>query len=209
MTEMNIVSQPNNTRAEDVSKKAYLTREDVLKVAARLIRNHGYHGTSTKMIADELGVGKSTIFHHIKSKQDMLFQILKEPMQKVYPNLQEIYSRQLTSAQKLELTVTNHIINLVESLEVVAVLLQERDCLQPPFSEILGTVREGYLRIFRKIIEDGVASGEFRCVDPKMAVLAILGMCNWLVQWYNPEGEVSAQEMAELYADFALRLVRP
>jgi len=61
----------------------------------------------------------------------------------------------------------------------------------------------------RSIIEDGVASGEFRRVEPKMAVLAILGMCNWLVQWYNPEGEVSAQMIAEIYADYALRLVRP
>jgi AcrR family transcriptional regulator len=185
-----------------------LTRKDVLKAAAKLIRIHGYHGTSTQMIADALGVSKSTFFHHIKSKQDMLFQILHEPMQKVYPDLQEIYSQQLSPTQKLEFAVTNHILALTESIEVVAVLLQERDCLKPPYSDILEPEREGYVRFFRLVIEDGVASGEFRSVDPKMAALAVLGMCNWLVQWYNPEGEVSAQAIAEMYADFALRFLR-
>lgn len=193
---------------QNASKKSYLTPKDVLKAAAKLIRIHGYHGTSTQMIADDLGVSKSTFFHHIKSKQDMLFQILNEPMQKVYPNLQEIYSRQLSPAKKLELAVNNHILILVDSIEVVAVLLQERDCLKPPYSEILEPAREGYVKIFYQIIKDGIASGEFRIVEPQMATLAILGMCNWLVQWYNPNGAISAQAIADMYADFALQLLK-
>ncbi len=205
----NQYSQSNNTRGENVSKKVYLTSKDVLKVAAKLIRIHGYHGTSTQMIADALGVSKSTIFHHIKSKQDMLFQILNEPMQKVYPDLQEIYSRQLSPTQKLELAVVNHILVLVDSIEVVAVLLQERDCIKPPYSEILEPVRDGYGQIFYLIIEDGVNSGEFKQINPRVATLAILGMCNWLVQWYNPEGEISSQAISKIYADFALQLLRP
>ncbi len=199
----------NDKAAEDVSKKGSLTRKDVLKVAARLIRAHGYHGTSTQMIADELGISKSTFFHHAKSKQDMLFEILNEPLQKVYPNLQKIYAQQLSPKNKLELAVSNHILNFVESLEVVAVLLQERDCLKPPYSEILSPVREGYVKIFRRIIEDGVQSGDFRPIEPKMAAYAILGMCNWLVQWYNPEGEISPQMLTEMYTDFALKILLP
>ncbi len=198
-----------NTWGENISKKVYLTSKDVLKAAAKLIRIHGYHGTSTQMIADVLGVSKSTIFHHIKSKQDMLFQILNEPMQKVYPNLQEIYSRQLSPAQKLELAVTNHMLLLVDNIEVVAVLLQERDCLKPPYSEILEPVREGYSQIFCRIIEDGVNNGDFRQTNPRIATLAILGMCNWLVQWYNPEGAISSQSIAKTYAEYALQLLRP
>ena len=209
MAIMNSGSRSNYTGAEEVSKKVNLPREDVLKVAARLIRNHGYHGTSTKMIADELGVSKSTFFHHIKSKQDMLFKILNAPMQKVYPGLQEIYSRQISPTQKLELAVINHILSIGENIEVVSVLLQERDCLKPPYSEVLEPLREGYMQIFRRIIEDGVATGEFQCAEPKMSVLAIMGMCNWLVQWYNPEGKVSPKAMARMYADFSLKLVRP
>ncbi|KUO71111.1 MAG: hypothetical protein APF81_18740 [Desulfosporosinus sp. BRH_c37] len=209
MSDIHNINLTNNTGNEEVLKKAYLTRQEVLKVAARMIRNHGYHGTSTKMIADELGVSKSTFFHHIKSKQDMLFEILNEPMQRVFPGLQEIYSRQISPTEKLKLAVSNHILRLVESSEIVSVLLQERDCIKPPYSEVLETVRDGYVKIFHSIIEEGVASGEFQIVEPKMAVFAILGMCNWLVQWYNPEGEVSAQTIVEMYSDFALRLVRP
>jgi AcrR family transcriptional regulator len=195
--------------AGDVTKKGSLTRKDVLKVAAKLIRAHGYHGTSTQMIADELGISKSTYFHHAKSKQDMLFEILNEPLQKVYPNLQEIYSQQLSPKKKLELAIRNHILVLVDSIEVVAVLLQERDCLKPPYSDIITPVREGYVKIFRRIIEDGTKSGDFRPVEPKMAAYAILGMCNWLVQWYNPEGEISPQILTEMYIDFALKILLP
>ncbi|MCL2337708.1 MAG: TetR/AcrR family transcriptional regulator [Firmicutes bacterium] len=209
MPDNNHYGQTNSGGDEDAGKKTYLTRQDVLKAAAGLIRIHGYHGTSTQMIADALGVSKSTFFHHIKSKQDMLFQILQEPLERVYPDLQEIYARQLPPLQKLEAAVTNHILSLAENIEVVTVLLQERDCLKPPYREILEPVRDGYVRIFRLIISDGVNSGAFRPVDPKMAALAILGMCNWLVQWYNPAGEVSIQAIAAMYADFALRLVRP
>jgi len=202
-------SQANNTKAVEVFKKVPLTREDVLKAAARLIRVHGYHGTSTQMIADELGISKSTFFHHAKSKQDMLFEIINAPLQQLYPNIQEIYKRQLSPRQKLELALNNHIVNIVENLEVVAVLLQERDCLKPPYSEILEPVRDGYLRIIRRIIEDGVISGDFRQLNPKVTTYAILGMCNWLVQWYNPEGAVTPKAIAETYTNYALQIVLP
>ncbi|HHT46820.1 MAG TPA: TetR/AcrR family transcriptional regulator [Firmicutes bacterium] len=191
------------------SQKVSLTRKDVLKEAAKLIRLHGYHGTSTQMIADALGISKSTFFHHAKSKQDMLFEIINEPMQKVYPSLKKIYSQQISPSQKLRLAIKNHIVNLVENVEVVSVLLQERDCLKSPYKEIIEPEREGYTEIFCRIIKDGMASGEFLKVHPNVAALAILGMCNWLVQWYNPEGEVSVEEIVEMYTDFSLRMLKP
>jgi AcrR family transcriptional regulator len=160
------------------------------------------------MIARELGVSKSTLFHHIGSKQDMLFEILREPMEEVYPRLQEIYRRPISATEKLRLAVSNHILGMAQNLEVVTVLLLERDCLDEPYREVLRPTRERYVQIFRDLIRDGVAGGEFRPVDPKIAAFAILGMCNWLVQWYNPQGEIPPEEIAKTYAEFAVRALQ-
>lgn len=199
----------NTIRHKNTTKKVYLTRKDVLKAAAKMLRAHGYHGTSIQMIADEIGVSKSTLFNHIRSKQDMLFELINEPLQKNFPNMKKIYTQQVSSSKKLELAVTNHILDLIENIEVVTVLLLDRDYLESPYKETVMPRRKGYVQIFTHIIEDGIANGEFRHVNPKMATLAILGMCNWLIQWYNPEGGISPQEIAEMYTDYAFRILRP
>jgi hypothetical protein len=60
--------------------------------------------------------------------------------------------------------------------------------------------RDAYEAAVRQIIEDGVAAGELRNVDPRMATLALAGMCNWAYQWYDPEGPLSSREVAQVFS---------
>lgn len=201
--------KPDAPSGENNARKGSLTRRDVLKAATRLIRQQGYHGTSVNDIAVALSITKSSLYHHIKSKQDMLFQILDEAITSVSKGLVEISSADLPPTQKISLAMSNHILNLVEHRESVSVLLQERNSLESPYLEVYLPKRKSYELLFRRVIQDGIASGEFRSVDPKTTTLAILGLCNWLVQWYDPEGELSPQTITDSYIDLVMRMLRP
>jgi hypothetical protein len=65
-------------------------------------------------------------------------------------------------------------------------------------------LRDEYERIFRGLVRDGIASGEFRPVDEKAAVFAMLGACNWFTQWYNPAGAAGHEAFAETFSGLFL-----
>jgi tetracycline repressor-like protein len=65
--------------------------------------------------------------------------------------------------------------------------------------------RDRYERALRDIVRRGIAAGEFRAVDPKLAVFAILGAINWIARWYRPEGVLHAAELGRQYAEHLVR----
>jgi hypothetical protein len=98
----------------------------------------------------------------------------------------------------------NHGVAMMEHLDLVSVYLQEYRNLPPErLGEALG-VRKHYERVLMQILEDGIKAGDFRPVNVKMTVFGIMGMLNWTHQWFSPEGEFSAQEIAGMLADLAL-----
>jgi hypothetical protein len=68
-------------------------------------------------------------------------------------------------------------------------------------SEIVAA-RDRYERVLRRLIVQGIEEGEFKDVDPKIAVFAILGAINWIARWYQPEGAVQAPELGAQFADY-------
>ncbi|MCL5960935.1 MAG: TetR/AcrR family transcriptional regulator [Chloroflexi bacterium] len=184
-----------------------LNINDVLKTAATLIRQRGYHGTSMQDIADALGIRKSSLYHHVKTKQDMLFLILNEAIEGVTRGILEVHAQDLRPSEKLHLAIRNHLILLEERQESIGVLLRERNSLDPEYSKVYIPKRKRYEKEFQRIIEEGIKEGEFRAVDVKTTTYAILGMCNWMVQWYSPKGQKSMDEFVELFTDLAMRML--
>ena len=206
---LDITNDDRPAAASDVTpqKKGYLTRQDVLLAARKIIRRQGYHGTSIQDIADALGIRKSSVYHHIKSKQDMLYQILDEALGADTQGIAQIASSNLPPTRKLELALAHHISTLIEHFESVSILYREPNSLEPPYRDIYLPKRKHFERLFRRIIDEGIDVGEFSTADSKITAFAVLGMCNWLVHWYDPEGELSAKEIVERLTALAKRML--
>jgi AcrR family transcriptional regulator len=182
------------------------SREDqLLEVATRLFKEKGYHNTSMQDIADGLGVQKASLYHYIESKEQLLRRLLKRAAAILGAQIDEIYEAELSPAEKLRQALQNHAVTMMEHLNLVSVYLSEYRNLPPQQLEQILATRKHYERVLIRILEDGIASGDFRPVNVKMTLLGLLGMFNWTHQWFSPDGELTPQEIAVILTDLAMR----
>jgi AcrR family transcriptional regulator len=180
-------------------------REDqLLEVASRLFKEKGYHSTSMQDLADALGVQKGSLYYYIDSKEGLLRKLLERATTFLGTQIDEIYAADLSPVDKLRRALENHAETMMGNLNLVAVYLYEYRNLPPQRLEEALAVRKHYESVLMRILEDGIASGDFRPVNVKMTVFGLLGMLNWTHQWFSPEGGFSAQEIATLLVDLAL-----
>lgn len=181
------------------------TREQLLRAAARLFREQGFHGTSVAEIASAAGITKSSFYHHFASKQALLAVILTDTVTRVAPAVEAIAASDLPAAERLRAAAKCHVVELIHDQDKVACFVEEGRFLAPDYRDAFVAARDKYEQLFRRILEDGVRSGEFRPVSVRLAGLAVLGMCNSVVHWYQPSGQLDVDTVAEEFADLAVK----
>ncbi|MDR7434101.1 MAG: TetR/AcrR family transcriptional regulator [Armatimonadota bacterium] len=181
------------------------TRERILRAAAFLFRKKGFKGTSMREIAEIVGINKSSLYHHIRGKQALLFEILQHTVDKAIGRLEKIARSDLPPSERLRLAVENHVTHLIEDLDNVACFIEEGKALSPDRMRAYIVKRDRYEGFFREIIAEGIRVGEFRPADVKLIGFAVLGMCNWVARWYRPNGGYTGEEIARQFSEFALR----
>lgn len=180
-------------------------REDqLLEAALHLFKEKGYHNTSMQDLADALDMQKGSLYYYIDSKEELLRHLLERATSFLALQIDEIYASDLAPADKLRWALANHGEAMMEHLDLVAVYLQEYRNLPPERLQEALAVRKHYERVLSQIVEDGILQGDFRPVNVKLAVFGVLGMLNWTVEWFSPQGEFSAQDVAANLADLAL-----
>lgn len=185
------------------------TREEgmrgmILKAAAALFRRQGFERTTVLSIADAVGLKKGSLYHYITGKQRLLFEILQQALQHSLPALERIASDPGPAAERLREAVGLHILTLARDRDNVACFLEEYRWLAPEYRAAHQATRDRYEALFRRIIADGVASGEFAPTDVRLAGFAVLGIVNWVVRWYQPDGRHRAEEIAAQFGDYAV-----
>jgi AcrR family transcriptional regulator len=187
------------------TRVAMSTREQLVRAAARLFREQGFHGTSVAEIAAAAWITKSSLYHHFESKQALLAEILTKTASRVTPAVEAIASADLPAAERLRAAARSHVVELIHDQDMVACFVEEGRFLAPEYRDDFVAARDRYERSFRKILADGVRSGEFRAGSVRLASLAVLGMCNSVVHWYQPGGDLDIDAVAEQFADLAVR----
>lgn len=180
-------------------------REHILRVAAHLFRTKGYKGTSMRDIAEVVGLTKSSLYHHIRGKQDLLLEILQHTVDRAIRRLERIARSTLSPSERLRVAVENHIVHLIEDLDNVVCFIEEGKNLAPERMRAYVQQRDRYERFFRDIVQEGIQAGEFRLTDVRLAGWAILGMCNWVAKWYRRDGPYTAHEIATHFGEFAVQ----
>ena len=178
--------------------------EQLLKAATHLFKEKGYHNTSMQDLADAVGMQKGSLYYYIEGKDELLRRLMERATSFMATQIDEVYASDLPPARKLRWALEDHAVTMMEHLDLVAIYLHEYRNLPPKRMAEALAVRKHYEQVLMQIVEDGIASGEFRAVNVKMAVFGMLGMLNWTHQWFSPGGSLSSTEVATTLADLAL-----
>jgi AcrR family transcriptional regulator len=181
------------------------TLDDVVAAAAKVFRTKGYHAASVQDIADAVGILKGSLYHHVKSKEDLLYLIVKEPIARIYETMTEIVDSDVSAGEKLRRAIVAHLEAFDEHYPHLFVYLREREEMKRRFREQFKLSPKQYERCWQQILREGVKSGEFRPdLDVQVVSYGLLGMLNWLYKWYDPRGRLGVREVAEQFSTLAL-----
>jgi AcrR family transcriptional regulator len=160
------------------ARRSELTRE-----AAKLFAKKGYHGTSIGDIAEALGVQKGSLYAHIASKEDLLYETMREGAAAFHAALDAI-PEELPATEKIRLALRGHLRVVAEQLDVATVFVQEWRYLKGPRRDEIVAERRRYEERIRDLFREGRELSELRAdLDEAIAALLLLSAANWAYTW--------------------------
>ncbi len=183
-------------------------RDEIIRIASHLFKEKGYHATTLQDIADELHVSKPALYYHIKSKEEVLSEIFNRGIIVAIEGLEAVLESDARPMEKFRRILLNHVRAVIDNIETMAVSHHETAALpRKTYRKFVDQVRR-YQDLIKDVYREGVEAGEFRPMDPTLAVNAVLGMVNWLYRWYEPKGGQSPDEVAAALVEIAERGIR-
>lgn len=186
--------KPASARASHDEKKL-----EIIASCAKLFDKVGYHGMSMQMLADEVGLGKPTLYHYFASKNDILFEMHQLHLAAVMDSLEAEAAK---TSDPAELLLQSCVIALREISQhpgYVRAFMEHYGELEPEHRKEIKKRRQEYFDRIAGIIARGIEGGQFRDFDPEITALAFLGMNNWAYKWYprmaakNPPEQMARQ----------------
>ena len=189
------------------AKNESASRErDIVATAARLFKEKGYRATTLEDIAAAVGMLKGSLYYYIRSKEELLYLVVRDPIREVYSELEAIVAADLPFTEKIAQAIANHMTVFHVHYPHIAVYLHDYRHLMDKLEQNVIETPKQYQRLWDTLLRQGIAAGEIRDdVDVTMAGYALLGMCNWAYRWYNPAGRLSPQEVADVFTKIALQ----
>ncbi len=190
-------------------------RIDILDAAARAFMRQGFAATSIDRVSDEIGATKGAVYYYYRSKSELFFAVHRRGMELTAAAIRPPFEKQACARERLHGMAFAHTLLIMDQLPYLRVIAQglelhllertnERE--RADLAEV-GALREANEKLYIRVIREGVASSEFRSVDPKLAAKPLLGALNWTSRWYQPRpGETLAakKRLAESIAEFVV-----
>ncbi len=173
--------------AETGEAKASGRMAEILDSAANFFYTKGYHATSIEDVARDVGMLKGSLYYYIKSKEDLLYELLLAVIQQGHASVDKALEGVEGPVARLEIGIEKHIEHIIRNQVRVGLFLHEFDSLSGRRKQRVQEVMKDYQKIFTTIVKQGQASGVFVSGEPDLLVNAMLGMCNWIYRWYHPE----------------------
>lgn len=178
--------------------------DQITAAAERLFSHQGYHATSIRQIARAVDLQGGSLYAHITSKEDVLAAIVARADEEFQAAVQPILLADDPAPLRLRRAVRAHVTVVAANLAAATVYLQEWQHLSPANRGEVLRRRDEYEACWRQLFVDGMAEGSFRRVDPALAAVAVLSLCNWTYQWFDPAGPLGPSAVADMYSDILL-----
>jgi AcrR family transcriptional regulator len=182
------------------------SRQEILRTAARLFQQRGYDATSMNDVAAALKLSKGGLYHHFQSKDEILFEIMNHAMEITQERVLSPVRSIADPEERLRALIRLHIeVVLSPRDREITVMLHENHPLPPALRKRINSRKKDYIHFLENLMaevqnqlhrdqaqQSHHAKGK---VSPRAAAFALLGMINWIYQWYKPEGELQAQNL--------------
>lgn len=174
-------------------------RDQILRAAADLFRERGYPASTVDLIAARLGMSKASLYTHFRAKEEMLAAISRETIEAFTRDLGLVLASRLPADDKLRRVVRQHVQFVIANRSFLTVFFGEEANLPARFARALAAQKDRYDKGVERIVQEGIRSGIFRDVPPRLVVFGLLGMVNWVHKWYNPAGRWGAEEISAAF----------
>jgi AcrR family transcriptional regulator len=171
-------------------------REAVLRMAARLFNEKGFHATSLDEVAERLQVTKPTLYYYVRSKDEILFECVRTGLEMVRQSLEATEASGGSALDKLVMCLRAYA-RVVTMDYGMCVIRVGEDPLPPDSRRKLRSLKSKIDRVFRGLVAQGVAEGSLAPCDPKLAAFTLAGAISWIGRWYQADGPLSADEVAD------------
>ena len=179
-------------------------RDAILRAAARLFRERGFADTGMRDIAAAADLSAANLYHYFDGKNDLLFYCQDRALDRMLAAVAAARGESRSATERLRVVFTAHLQTLLDEIEGATAHLQI-DSLPPKLRDAIVKKRDSYERALRRLIADGIKSGELVDMDPAVVTRAMLGAMNWTVTWFRPEGADTAAAVGEIISRFLVR----
>jgi AcrR family transcriptional regulator len=184
-------------------------RQEILRTAARLFQQQGYDGTSMNDVAAALKLSKGGLYHHFQSKDEILFNLMNHAMDITEERVIAPVKAIADPEERLRTLIRRHIaVVLSERDREITVMLHENHPLTPALRKRINARKKDYVHFVENLIaevqnnaQNARDGSSKKTVTPRAAAFALLGMLNWIYQWYRPEGSLQEESLVQQYTE--------
>lgn len=179
-------------------------RGRVLRAAAHLFRSQGYERTTVRDLARVVGIQSGSLFHHFKTKEDILCAVMEEGIRFNHERMRAAVETGTTPRERLRLLILAELESILgETGDAMTVLVYEWNAVSPERQKELLKMRSAYEAIWLDVLADAKAQGQLRH-DPFIARRLLAGAIGWTRTWYKRRGPVTLEELAGIVLEMAL-----
>ena len=183
------------SRPLDRERERAIKRDAVLRAAAQLFNEFGYHATSLAMVAQRLQVTKPTLYYYVQNKEEILFECVRLGLELLRSAIAAAAASGGTALDKLKAAMHEYALIVTREFGMCLIRVGE-DPLAPESRKKLRRLKAELDHEFRTLIEQGIAEGSLAPCDPKLAAFTLAGALSWIGRWFDPKGPLSAEDVA-------------
>jgi AcrR family transcriptional regulator len=180
--------------------------DQIRRAAAELFFDHGFEATTTRAIAQVLGIKSASIYYHYEDKQEILFEIIYSTMRELIDRVRVGTEQHAAPDHKLATLIIHHVLMHAHRPKEAILGDTELRSLTGERRKVVQRLRDEYERLLTEILTEGRDAGAFELLDEKLTAFAILAQCTHVGTWYARRGRLPLPEVARAYVGFGLRL---
>ena len=185
------------------------TMEAIRKAGLRLIFEHGYEAMSLRQLAAEVGIQAGSLYNHISTKQELLFDLIQDHINELLRQLDRALDGKQAPEERLRAFVAFHVTYHMTRKREVFIANSELRSLEPRNYEAIVALRGAYEQRLAAILADGVEQGAFEVGDIQVATFAIIALLTGLCSWYRPGGRLTREAIVAAHEKLVLSGVSP
>jgi len=179
----------------------------VYRVAAEIMCHKGYEATSMNDIAEAAGLTKAGIYHYIRGKEELLFEIMMYSMDNVEQHIIAPAREAADAEERLRTIIEQHTRSVLGGVGAITSVLDEMTSLTPAHRRTITARKRAYLDFIRQTLDVLAAEGKLRNVDTTVAAFSLLGMILWIARWYRRDGKLGIEEALKDYVEIGMAAV--